>query len=168
MSKTQIGHTRSADSSDEAEREPPPPTPVNAKAPDLATTSVADLLAALHVRPEAGLTGAEVELRRKEHGYNEVAERHPHSFLLFIRKFWGLSAWMLELIMLLSLALRKYSGWRTMNWSSGELDATKTPTEPAPKGRPRRAPAVVPVAPALVVPSGSRIVISSDGAIRSG
>src|SRR6184192_4800068 len=25
---------------------------------------------------------------------------------------------------------RKYSGWRTMNWSSGELEATKTPIDP--------------------------------------
>lgn len=45
----------------------------------------------------------------KKHGYNEVAERPSHPIRRFLGKFWGLSAWMLELIMGLSLALRKYS-----------------------------------------------------------
>lgn len=90
-------------------REPPGSTPAQATIPDLATLSVPDTLAALHVRPETGLTGAEVELRRTAHGYNEVTERKGHPFLQFLGKFWGLSAWMLELIMLLSAALRKYS-----------------------------------------------------------
>lgn len=71
--------------------------------------SVPDTLAALHVRPESGLAREEVELRQKEHGYNEVAERRRHPFLLFLGKFWGLSAWMLELIMVLSAVLGKYS-----------------------------------------------------------
>ena len=44
------------------------------KAPDIASVSVPDTLAALKVNPQAGLTGAEVETRRQEHGYNEVAE----------------------------------------------------------------------------------------------
>ena len=51
----------------------------------------------------------EVEARRKEHGYNEVAEQKEHPVLKFLGKFWGLSAWMLELIMLLSLVLRNYA-----------------------------------------------------------
>ena len=93
----------------ESEAEPPLSRPVKVKASDLATASVPDTLAVLHVRPETGLTRAEVALRRKEHGYNEVTERHGHPFLLFVGKFWGLSAWMLELIMLLSAALKKYS-----------------------------------------------------------
>ncbi len=38
-----------------------------------------------------------------------MAEKRGHPLLAFLAKFWGLSAWMLELIMLLSLALRKYS-----------------------------------------------------------
>jgi len=59
--------------------------------------------------PEAGLTSAEAEARRKIHGFNEVAEQKGHPLLAFLAKFWGVSAWMLELIMLLSAALRKYS-----------------------------------------------------------
>jgi plasma-membrane proton-efflux P-type ATPase len=76
---------------------------------DIASASVSDTLAALHVNPETGLTLAEVETRRNEHGYNEVAEQKRHPVLKFLGKFWGVSAWMLELIIILSAVLGKYS-----------------------------------------------------------
>ena len=65
------------------------------QAPNLAAASIPDTLAALRVNPETGLTDAEVDVRRTEHGYNEVAETHGHPVLMFLGKFWGLSAWML-------------------------------------------------------------------------
>ncbi len=80
-----------------------------AAAPDIAAATVADTLAALRVDPAAGLTQAEAQLRLHEHGYNEVTERKKHPVLMFLSKFWGLSAWMLEVIMALSAALHKYS-----------------------------------------------------------
>ncbi|HEY8670912.1 MAG TPA: HAD-IC family P-type ATPase, partial [Terriglobales bacterium] len=80
-----------------------------AQEPGVASDSVRDTLAALHVQPETGLARTEVEARRKEHGYNEVVEEKGHPVLGFLAKFWGLSAWMLELIMILSSVLRKYS-----------------------------------------------------------
>ena len=83
--------------------------PENAPPPDIASASVPDTLAALHVNPDTGIAPAEVDVRRKEHGYNEVVEQKDHPVLLFLRKFWGLSAWMLELIMILSAVLGKYS-----------------------------------------------------------
>ena len=83
-----------------------PPTGQNLA---LASASVLDTLAALKVDPGAGLTHSEVDTRRKEYGYNEVAEQKEHPVLKFLGKFWGLSAWMLELIMLLSLVLGHYS-----------------------------------------------------------
>jgi plasma-membrane proton-efflux P-type ATPase len=86
-----------------------PAKPANVKPPDIATASVPDTLATLRVNPKTGLTRAEVEIRRKEHGFNEVAETKGHPVLKFLRKFWGISAWMLELIMILSAALGKYS-----------------------------------------------------------
>ncbi len=85
------------------------PRPSARKAPDLASASVPDTLAALHANPETGLTRAEADLRRKEHGANEVVEHKGHPVLAFLGKFWGLSAWMLELIMILSVFLRKYT-----------------------------------------------------------
>ena len=86
-----------------------PSKPADAKPPDIAAASVPDSLAALHVDPETGLTHAEVELRRKEHGTNEVAVKKGHPVLTFLGKFWGISAWMLELIMVLSIVLGKYA-----------------------------------------------------------
>ena len=80
-----------------------------ANAPDIAVASIPDTLAALHVVPETGLSSAAVERLRKAHGFNEVAVKKGHPVLTFLAKFWGLSAWMLELIMALSLALGKYS-----------------------------------------------------------
>jgi plasma-membrane proton-efflux P-type ATPase len=89
--------------------EPTLPQPATVSAPDIATASVPDTLAALHVNPDTGLTHADVDVRRKEHGYNEVAERKGHPIVRFLQKFWGISAWMLELIVVLSAVLGKYS-----------------------------------------------------------
>jgi H+-transporting ATPase len=82
---------------------------MTSKPSDLAAASVPDTLASLAVNPDSGLTHAEVEPRRKEHGYNEVAQERQHPVRMFLGKFWGLSAWMLELIMVLSAVLRKFS-----------------------------------------------------------
>jgi len=89
--------------------EPAPSKPANTKPPDIAAASVPDTLAELEVNPETGLIRAEVDARRKEHGYNEVAVKKAHPVVAFLRKFWGISAWMLELIMVLSAVLGKYS-----------------------------------------------------------
>ena len=87
--------------------------PVNTTPPDIASASVPDTLAELKVNPDTGLTGAEVDNRRKENGYNEVAEKKGHPILKFLKKFWGISAWMLELIMVLSAVLENI---RTSSW----------------------------------------------------
>ena len=87
----------------------PASKPVTAKAPDIASVPVPETLVALRVNPETGLTHAEVDTRRKAHGYNEVAEQKGHPVRTFLGKFWGVSAWMLELIIVLSAILRKYS-----------------------------------------------------------
>ncbi len=57
-----------------------PSKPAKAKPPDIASASIPDTLAALHVNPDTGLTEAEVYLRRKEHGYNDVAKKHTTQF----------------------------------------------------------------------------------------
>jgi plasma-membrane proton-efflux P-type ATPase len=89
--------------------EPASPKSADATPTDLAAASVPDTLAALQVNPDTGLTASEVDSRRKDHGYNEVAEKKDHPIRLFLGKFWGLSAWMLELIMVLSAILGNYS-----------------------------------------------------------
>ena len=84
-------------------------TSAEIKAPDIASLSIPETLVALKVDLEKGLDAAEVETRRKENGFNEVAEKKEHPVWAFLRKFWGISAWMLELIMILSAVLGKYS-----------------------------------------------------------
>jgi H+-transporting ATPase len=58
--------------------------------------------------PYSGLTSFQVEAARKDHGYNEVQSAPSRGWVRFFGRFWGISAWMLELIMLLSAAMKKY------------------------------------------------------------
>jgi H+-transporting ATPase len=94
---------------DKTEPEHTSSKPANTKPPEIASASAPDTLTALKVNADTGLTHAEVGVRRKEHGYNEVAEKKDHPVRKFLGKFWGISAWMLELILVLSAVLRKYS-----------------------------------------------------------
>jgi H+-transporting ATPase len=80
-----------------------------AKVPDIASASIPKTLELLRVDPALGLSQAEADSRVKEYGYNEVPVRRGHPVLRFLGKFWGVSAWMLELIILLSALLRNYS-----------------------------------------------------------
>ncbi len=66
-----------------------------------------DALSTLGSNRETGLVGAEAATRFDREGPNEVPEKKSHPFLRFAGKFWGLSAWMLELIAGLSFALGK-------------------------------------------------------------
>ncbi len=77
-------------------------------APEIASAPVPATLSAHDVNPEIGLTSAEVEVRRKTHGYNEGAEHKSHPIIKFLGKFWGVSAWLLEMIMVLSAILGNY------------------------------------------------------------
>ena len=56
-----------------------------------------------------GLPREEVQARFAKYGPNEVIERRGHPVLAFLRKFWGISAWMIELILVISLVLHNYS-----------------------------------------------------------
>jgi plasma-membrane proton-efflux P-type ATPase len=94
---------------DKPTNEPSDQTAPQKPAPAIASASVPDTLAELKANPDTGLSRAEVDSRRKESGYNEVGEKKGHPALKFLKKFWGISAWMLELIMVLSIALGKFS-----------------------------------------------------------
>jgi len=56
-----------------------------------------------------GLSGDEAKRRLAQFGPNAVAEAKAHPFIGFARKFWGLSAWMIELIVLVSFILQKWA-----------------------------------------------------------
>jgi H+-transporting ATPase len=72
-----------------------------------ASRTASDALRSLRSTGETGLAEGEAIARRGREGPNEVPEAPSHPLLRFGRKFWGLSAWMLELIAALSFVLRK-------------------------------------------------------------
>ena len=61
-----------------------PPTGI---VPNEASGFIADTLAVLGVNADVGLNPGEVESRRPEHGYNEVAEKKGHPAFDFLKKF---------------------------------------------------------------------------------
>jgi len=74
-----------------------------------ASRSALETLVALGANRNRGLSTAEARARLERDGANEVAQPKSHPLLSFARKFWGLSAWMIELIALISLVLHKYA-----------------------------------------------------------
>ncbi len=67
------------------------PSPPSVPGPDLA----------------AGLSSSEAASRLRLHGRNEVPEEASHPVLRFLKKFWGPSAWMIELVVLVSGLLHR-------------------------------------------------------------
>ncbi len=64
-------------------------------------------LAALHSRADVGLMQEEAATRLRRDGPNEIPEKKRHPLFSFIKKFWNLSAWMIELIAVLSFVIHK-------------------------------------------------------------
>jgi magnesium-transporting ATPase (P-type) len=59
--------------------------------------------------PPGGLTASQVAAQGAKYGFNEIPQPAAHPVWAVLAKFTGLSAWMLELIILLSLLLRNWS-----------------------------------------------------------
>jgi H+-transporting ATPase len=70
--------------------------------------SFEELLKELGVDPLKGLTSEEVKIRQKKFGFNEVVEKKESSLKRLAKKFWGLTSWMLEITMVLTLILGRY------------------------------------------------------------
>ena len=70
--------------------------------------SVSETLESLNVNPERGLTEEEVKQRVKAYGYNEIPEKKESVLKRLGKKFWGLTAWMLEITMVIELFIRHY------------------------------------------------------------
>lgn len=69
--------------------------------------SVLNLSLMLGANQEQGLSLEEVKLRTKQFGLNVVPEKKKNFLFLFLKKFWTPSAWMIEIILILSLFLHK-------------------------------------------------------------
>jgi H+-transporting ATPase len=72
------------------------------------TKSIGDVLTDLKSDFETGLSDEDVKERQITYGLNEVAEKKQPMVLLFLKHFWGLTAIMLELTVILSILLHKY------------------------------------------------------------
>ncbi|MHB1922392.1 MAG: plasma-membrane proton-efflux P-type ATPase [Chitinophagaceae bacterium] len=72
------------------------------------TKTVENVLNELKVQVASGLSSAEVKERQLTLGLNEVPDKKQSILLLFLRHFWGLTAIMLELTIVVSFILHKY------------------------------------------------------------
>lgn len=66
-------------------------------------------MAELKTSPATGLSQAAIAALITQYGYNEITENKNHPLLNFLSKFWGLTAWMLEFIVVLSVFLHNFS-----------------------------------------------------------
>jgi H+-transporting ATPase len=73
-----------------------------------AALPVDETLKQLQVDPVTGLTDIEAKRRIDQYGRNEVAEKRQNPLTGFLKRFWGLTAWMLEIAIVLSFVLGKY------------------------------------------------------------
>jgi H+-transporting ATPase len=69
---------------------------------------IKDVITELGVDITKGLSDEEVKNRIKKYGYNEVEEKKESSIKRLLKKFWGLTSWMLEITMALTLILHKF------------------------------------------------------------
>jgi H+-transporting ATPase len=82
--------------------------PSNQKLESGEPNAVEDIVVSLETDLRSGLSSTSATDRLNRLGPNEVPAKRAYPLLLVAKKFWGLTAWMLELIIVLSLVLRKY------------------------------------------------------------
>ena len=70
--------------------------------------TAAETIALLGASPQ-GLSVEQAEVRLAEVGPNAAPEAKSHPLVAFAKKFWGLSAWMIELIAVMSVILQRWS-----------------------------------------------------------
>jgi H+-transporting ATPase len=75
--------------------------------PPEAAKTVKESLEDLRSSRDAGLSTVDARARLAKDGPNEVPQKRRHPLLRLAKKFWGISAWMIELIALLSFLLHK-------------------------------------------------------------
>ena len=79
------------------------------KIDDLRNLSIEDTIKLFKSDLTTGLKQTDIEKYCELYGYNEVPEKKSNPLFKFLGKFWGLTAWMLELIIILSWFLHKES-----------------------------------------------------------
>ena len=77
--------------------------------PDFKSMTNAVALRTLASDPKQGLTQTEASARLEKSGFNEIEEPKTNPLSLLLSKFWGLTAWILEAIILISWFSQKYT-----------------------------------------------------------
>jgi H+-transporting ATPase len=62
----------------------------------------------LQSNSSTGLTQTEAKQRIKQYGPNAVEEKQQNPIMAFLKRFWGLTAWMLEIAIVISFVLGNY------------------------------------------------------------
>ena len=80
----------------------------NQTSDDFKTLTIDETLNRLKSNPVTGLTNKEVKLRMERYGPNAVEEKQQSLIIAFLKRFWGLTAWMLEIAIVISFILGNY------------------------------------------------------------
>lgn len=75
---------------------------------DYSKLGTEEVLSRLHTETSRGLQEVDALQRAEKVGFNEITEKRTPLWRQFGKRFWGLTAWMLELTMVLSFLLGKY------------------------------------------------------------
>jgi H+-transporting ATPase len=75
---------------------------------DYSKLTVDETFSRLQSNPSTGLTQTEVKQRIKQYGANAVEEKQQNLVLTFFKRFWGLTAWMLEIAIAISFILGNF------------------------------------------------------------
>ncbi len=65
------------------------------------------LVKTLETNATTGLSTQQATRALQHYGFNEIPEKKPHIIVKLLKKFWGVTAWMLELIIVLSWILNR-------------------------------------------------------------
>ena len=70
--------------------------------------TIDETLSRLQSNSATGLTQTEAKQRIKQYGPNAVEEKQQNPVIAFLKRFWGLTAWMLEIAIVISFILGNY------------------------------------------------------------
>jgi H+-transporting ATPase len=80
----------------------------NQASDDFSALTIDETLSRLQSNPATGLTQKEVKQRIERYGPNAVEEKHQNQGIAFLKRFWGLTAWMLEIAIAISFVLGNF------------------------------------------------------------
>ena len=80
----------------------------NQTSDDFSALTIDETLSRLESNPATGLTQTEVKQRIERYGPNVVEEKQQNPLIAFLKRFWGLTAWMLEIAIVISFVLGNF------------------------------------------------------------